>query len=85
MFLEIWEKLLQLQQDLNTTLGAYAEKHITDILFSIIISQYLDLNPRGILNQGLQFSEFFTYFRLLFEKEDPCVPGKIINESQNIP
>ena len=54
--------------DLNTTLGEYVQKLITDILPSIIISQYLYLNPRGIFDQGLQFRNFFTYFRLLFEK-----------------
>ena len=60
--------------ELNTNLGEYMKKIITDILPAIIRSQDLDLKPRGILDQGLQFSEFFTYFRLLFEKEDPCVP-----------
>ena len=60
--------------DLNTTLGTYVQKIITDILPAIIISQYLDLNPRGILDQGLQFINFLKYFRLLFEKEDPFVP-----------
>ena len=60
--------------DLNTTLGAYAQQLITDILPTIIRYQGLDLKSRGILDQGLQFNEFFTYFRLLFEKEDPCVP-----------
>ena len=44
--------------DLNTTLGEYVQKIITDILPSIIISQYLYLNPRGIFDQGLQFRKF---------------------------
>ena len=66
--------------DLNTTLGEYVQKIITNILPTIIISQYLDLLAICILDQGLQFSEFFTDFRLPFDKEDPCVPGKIINE-----
>ena len=70
--------------DLNTTLGASVQQMITDILPTIIISQDLDLLARCILNQGLQFSEFFTYFRLVFDKEDPCVYGIVINESQNI-
>ena len=74
-----------LMLDMNTTLGEYVKKIITDILPSIIRYQYLDLNPRGIFDQGLQFRKIFTYFRLLFEKEDPCVPWKIINKSHKIP
>ena len=64
--------------ELNTTLGAYVQQLINDILPTIIISQGLELLARCILKLGLQFSEFFTDFRLLFDKEDPCVPGKII-------
>ena len=60
--------------DLNTNLGEYLQKVITKILPAIIRSQDLDLKPKGILDQGLQFSKCFTYFRLLFEKEDPYVP-----------
>ena len=62
--------------DLNTTLGAYVQKIISDIIPTIIISQDLDLLARCILNQGLQFSEFFQDFRLLFDKKDPCVSEK---------
>ena len=43
---------------------------------SIIRSQDLDLKPRGIFYQGLQFRKFFTYFWFLFEKENPCIPWK---------
>ena len=71
--------------DLNTTLGKYVQQIITDILPSIIISQYLDLNPRGIFDQGLQFRKIFTYFWFLFEKENPCIPWKTINKINNIP
>ena len=71
--------------DLNTTLGEYVQKLIIEIIPTIIRSQDIDLFSKCILNQGLQISEFFTNFRLLFDKEDPCVPRKIINESQKIP
>ena len=71
--------------DLNTNLGTYMWYIINDIIPTIIRSQNLDLFSRCILNQGLQFSEFFQDFRLLFDKKDPCVSWKVINESQNVP
>ena len=43
--------------DLNTNLGEYVQKIITEILPAIIISQDLDLNPIGIFDQGLQFKK----------------------------
>ena len=55
--------------DLNTTLGAYVQQLISNIILPIIRFQYLDVNPRCILDQGLQFNEFFTYFRLFFRKK----------------
>ena len=68
----------------NTPLGKYMQEIITDIFPTIIRSQNLDLFSRCILNQGLQFSEFFQDFRLLFDKKDPCVSGKVIHEIQNV-
>ena len=50
----------ELNAELNTTLGAYVQQLITDILPSIIRSQDLDLKPRGIFAEGLQFRKFFT-------------------------
>ena len=55
--------------DLNNTLGEYVQQLITKILPTIIRSQDLDLFARCILDQGLQFSYFFTDFRLLLIKK----------------
>ena len=54
--------------DLNTTLGEYVKQIINEILPSIIISQYLDLKPRGILDVGMVFEIPITiYFKRCFD------------------
>ena len=54
--------------DLNNNLGEYVNQLITEIIPTIIRSQYLDILSRCILNLGLQFYEFFQDFRLLLIK-----------------
>ena len=55
--------------DLNTNLGAYVHQLITNIIPTIIISWDIDLNPKGILDQGLQFRKFFTTSDFFFRKK----------------